>query len=347
MTVEDITNRLNQYFSWLSSRQLEEWWPVLLAIAGLVIFLIVLVLRSRRKVMPGDALLRDIIDIKLADHNKTSGRNNHAEKGHSAHNPDKRRRKRKRINTTKGFKLAIRELNQRRHELIKSRQDELSLRHQAPAMVTVNEQIQNEAQAEAEVTESRQAGELSEQKVAEIAAVIEQFQQEIAEYSQAGQPRQQVSEFVGFDEQLQPEVIYGGRDERRPVQKVYEILPVDEPLHFRVTGSSRAVQHSEQKVAEITAVNEQIPNEVVAGSPTGQHPIQKLSEIEAVNELLQPEKPKPGQSEKIPEESPEQDLKSKKQPRPFDIAEFSKAAISRRQRQRSGIFNEDMDMDED
>jgi len=320
MTVEDITNRLNQYYSWLSSRQLGEWWPVLLAIAALFIVLIVLVLRSRRKVMPGDALLRDIIGIKLADHNKTGRPGDRSEKGHSAHVPDKRGRKKKRINTAKGFKLAIRELQHRRQELIKSRQAELSFWHQTPEPVTVQEQFRNEAEDEAEVTESRPAEEIPEQKVAEIAAVIEQFQYEIADVGRTEQqPRQNVSEFVGFDEQLQPEVIYGSRDEQQPGQKVYEILPVDEPLQFKVTGSSRA---------------EELP-------------IQKASEIAAVNEKFQYDKPDPGQPEKTPEESPEPDLKSKKQPRPFDIAEFSKAAISRRQRQRSGIFNEYSDLDED
>ncbi|HCO96435.1 MAG TPA: hypothetical protein DIU00_21260 [Phycisphaerales bacterium] len=346
MTVESITNRLNQFFMWLSSRQLEEWWPVLIAIAALIILVIVLVIRSRRKVLPGNALLRDIIGIKLADDNKTGSRTDRTKKGRSAHAPEKRGRKRKRINTTKGFKLAIRELNQRRQELIKSRQAELRIRQEPAAMVTVNEQIQNEAQVE--VAESRPDEELPEQKVAEIAAVIEQFQQQVAEYSPAEEYRKQpVSEFVGFNEPVRPEVTDSGLDTQHPVQKVYEILPIDEPLQIKVTGSSRAEELPVQKVSRIEAVNEQIPNEVTGSTRAEQHPIQKASEIAAVNELLQPEKPEPDQPSNAPEESPRQDLKSKKPSQPLDIAEFSKAAISRRQRQRSGIFNEYSDLDED
>jgi hypothetical protein len=374
MTVEDITNKLNQYYSWLSSRQLEEWWPALLAIAGLVTILILLILRSRRKVLPGDTLLRDIIDIKIADHHKTGGRTDRVKQGHSARSPERHGRKRKRINTTKGFKLAIKELNQRRQELIKSRQNELRIQQEAAEPVTVKEEIQDEV--EVEVAESRPAEELPEHKVAEIAAVIEQFQQEVAEYSPAEEYRKQpVSEFVGFNEPLRPEVTDSGQDEQQPVQKVYEILPVDEPLQIKVTGSSRAEELPVQKVSRIEPVNEQIPNEVTESSraekppqqkvseivpdneqikievPGGgraeQHPIQKASEIAAVNELLQPEKPEPDQPSKTPEESPEQDPAPKKQPKPFDIAEFSRAAISRRQRLRSGYFIEDSDLDKD
>jgi len=346
MTVGNITSKLNQFFSWLSSRPLEEWWPVLIAIAALFILIIVHVLRSRRKVLPGDTLLRDIIDIKLADHDKSGSRSGRTERGHSAHNPERRGRKRKRINTTKGFKLAIRELNQRRQELIKSRQDELRIRQQAPEPVTVKEQIQ--AEDEVEVAESRPDEELPEQKVAEIVAVIEQFQHEVAEYSPAEESRKQpVSEFVGFNEPLRPEVTYSGSDEQQPVQKVYEILPIDEPLQIKVTGGSKAEELPVQKIPEIADLSKQIPIEVAADRRDVQHPIQKASEIAAVNEKFQYEKPETGQPSNAPEESPQQDLKSKKQPQPLDIAEFSKAAISRRQRQRSGIFNEYSDLDED
>lgn len=262
MTVEDITNRLTQYYSWLSSRQLEVWWPLLIAIAALFIVLIILLLRSRRKVLPTIAQLRDIIDIELADHKTTSGRTDRIEKDRSAHVPEKRgRQKRKRrTKTKKGFKMAIEQLNQRREEIIKSRQAELSLRQETAAMATVKEQIQNEV----EVTVSMQVG----------------------------QPRE---------------------------QKVYEIVPDNEPFQLKVTDSSQA----------------------------GQHPIQKVSEIAAFNEQFQYEKSEQQQPEKVPEESSEQDLKSKKQSQPFDIAEFSKAAISRRQRQLYGIFNEYSDLDED
>lgn len=344
MTVEDITNRLNQFFAWLSSRPLQEWWPVLIAIAALFILVIVLVIRSRRKVLPGNALLRDIIGIKLADDNKTGGRTDRTKKGRSAHAPEKRARKRKRINTTKGFKLAIRELNQRRQEIIKSRQDELRIRQQAAEPVTVKEEFQNQTQAE--VAESRPAQELPEQKVAEIAAVIEQFQQQVAEYSPAEEDRKQpVSEFVGFNEPLRPEVNHIGQDEQQPVQKVYEILPVDEPLQIKVTGSSRAEELPVQKVSEIVPGNEEFKIEVPGGDLAEQHPIQKASEIAAVNELFQPEKPEPDQPSKTPEESPRQDPAPKKQPKPFDIAEFSRAAISRRQRLRSGYVIEDSDLD--
>ena len=286
MTVEDITNRLNQYYLWLSSRQWEELALLLAAIAALVIFLIVLVLRSRRKVLPSSTQLREIIGIKLADHNKTSGRTDHIEKNRSSHVPKNPGRRKRRKNRKKGFKMAIVQLNQRREELIKSRQSELLGQQEAVRLAAVNEQVQYE------VTESRRAEELPEQKVAEIAAVIEQFRHEIIDSSQ---------------------------DEEQSILKVYEIVPDDEPFQLKVTDSSRAAQH----------------------------PIQKASEIAAVNEKFKYEKPEPEQPEKVPEESPEQDLKSKKQPQPFDIAEFSKAAISRRQRERSGIYNEYSELDED
>ncbi len=235
MTVEDITNRLNQYYSWLSSRQWEEWLPVLIAIAALFIVLIVLLvlrLRSRRKVLPTNAQLLDIFDIKLADYDKTSGRTDRVGKKRSSHAPENPGRRKRRTKTKKGFKKAIEQLNQRREEIIKSRQAELRLRQETAAMATVKEQIQ------------------------------------------------------------------------------YEV---------EVTDSSQAEQH----------------------------PIQKASEIAAVNKKFQLEKPEQQQPEKVPEGSSEQDPKSKKQSQPFDIAEFSKAAISRRQRQVYGIFNEYSDLDED
>ena len=230
MTVESITNRLNQYFPWLSSRQLEEWWPVLLAIAALVLILIVLLLRSRRKVLPDNDLLRDIIDIKLADHNKTNHQTDCVVDGRSANVPEKRGRRKKRINTTKGFKIAIKELKQRHNEIIKSRRAEL----------------------------------LAQQKTVRLAAVTEQLQSEVTDSKQAEQ-----------------------------------------------------------------------------------HPIQKVSEIAAFNEQFQQEKLGQEQPSNAPEESSEQDLKSKNQSQPFDIAEFSKAAISKRQRQRSGLFDEDRNIAED
>ncbi len=286
MTVEDIINRLNQYFSWLSSRQWEELAMLLAAIAALVIVIIVLVLRSRRKVLPGNALLRDIIGIKLADHNTNSGRTDHIEKGRSTHVPKNPGRRKRRKNTKKGFKIAIKELKQRHNEIIKSRQTELLGQQETVRLAAVNEQIQNE------VTDSRQVEELPEQKVAEIAAVIEQFQHEIT---------------------------YSKQAEQRPQKKVYEIVPDNEPFKLKVTDSS----------------------------PVRPHPIQKASEIAAVNEKFQLVKSEQEKSEKVPEESSEQDLKSKKQSPQFDIAEFSKAAISRQQRLRSGIFNEYSDLDED
>ncbi len=286
MTVEDITNRLNQYYLWLSSRQWEELALLLAAIATLVIFVIVLVLRSRRKVLPSKAQLREIIGIKLANHNKTSGRTGRIEKDHSSHVPKNPGRRKRRKKTKKGFKIAIKELTRRRNEIIKSRQAELFLRQKAVKLETVNEQVLYE------VADSRPVEELPEQKVAEIAAVIEQFQLKVPESSQT---------------------------EQRPIQKVYEIVPDNEPFQLKVTDSSRAAQH----------------------------PIQKASEIAAVNEKFQYEKPEKQQPEKVLEESPEQDLKSKKQSKPFDIAEFSKAAISRRQREWYGIYNEYSDLDED
>ncbi len=258
MTVEDIINRLNQYFSWLSSRQWEELALLLAAIAVPVIVIIVLVLRSRRKVLPTNAQLRDIIGIKLADHNTNSGRTDHIEKGRSTHVPKNPGRRKRRKNTKKGFKIAIKELKQRHNEIIKSRQTELLSQQETVRLAAVNEQIQNE------VTDSRQVEELPEQKVAEIAAVIEQFQHEITDRKQT---------------------------EQRPQKKVYEIVPDNEP--FKLVKSEQ------------------------------------------------------GQFEKVTEESSEQDLKSKKQSPQFDIAEFSKAAISRRQRQRSNLFNEYSDLDED
>lgn len=230
MTVEDITNRLNQYYSWLSSRQLEEWWLPLIAIAALVLILIILILRSRRKVLPGNDLLRDIIDIKLADRNKTSRQTDRIGNDRSANVPEKRGRRKKRINTTKGFKIAIKELKQRHNEIIKSRQAELL---------------------------------------------------------------------------------------------------------------------AQQKTVRLSAVNEQLQSETADSSRAEQHPIQKASEIAAFNEQFQREKLKQEQPSNAPEESSKQDLKSTKQSPPFDIAEFSKAAISKRQRQRSGLFTEDSGMDED
>jgi len=176
MTLEDIANRLNRYYLWLSSRQLEKWWPLLIAVAVLFIVLILLRLRSRRKVLPTITQLRDIIDIKLADDKTNGGQIDRTENNRSAH-------------------------------------------------------IQNEV----EVTDSRQ---------------------------------------------VEP-----------PIQKVYEVVPDHEPFKL--------------------------------------------------------EKSEQGQFEKVPEESSEQDLKSKKQARLFEIAEFCKAAISRRQRLRSGIFNEYSELDED
>ena len=286
MTVEDIINRLNPYFSWLSSRQWEELALLLAAIAVPVIVLIVLVLRSRRKVLPSDALLRDIIGIELADDKTNSDRTDHTEKGRSTHVPKNPGRRKRRKNTKKGFKIAIKELKQRHDEIIKSRQAEPLGQQETVRLAAVNEQIQNE------VTDSRQVEELPEQKVAEIAAVIEQFQHKVTDSKQA---------------------------EQRPIQKVYEIVPDNEPFQLTVTDSSRAEQH----------------------------PIQKTSEIAAVNEKFQLEKLEQGQSEKVPEESSEQDLKSKKQSPQFDITEFSKAAISRQQRLRSGIFNEYSDLDEE
>jgi hypothetical protein len=286
MTVESITNRLNQYFPWLSSRQLEEWWPVLLAIAALVLILIVLLLRSRRKVLPDNDLLRDIIDIKLADRNKTNHQTDCVVDGRSANVPEKHRRRKRRINTTKGFKIAIKELKQRHNEIIKSRQAELLTQQKTVRLAAVNEQLQSK------LTDNKQVEELPTQKVAEIAAVIEQFQHEITDSKQT---------------------------EQRPVQKVYEIVPDNEPFQIGVANSSQAEQH----------------------------PIQKVSGIAAFNEQFQQEKLKQEQPEKVSEESSEQDLKSKKQSQPFDIAEFSKAAISRRQRQRLGIFNEDTNIAED
>ena len=214
MTVEDIADRLNEYFLWLSSRQLEKWWPALIAIAALVIVLIILRLKFRRKVLPSDTQLRDIIGIELADDEITSGRTDHIEKDRSTHVPEKRGRRKRRKNTKKGFNIAIE------------------------------------------------------------------------------QPR---------------------------VLKVYEIVPDNEPFTLKATNNSR----------------------------TGQHPIQKASEIEAVNKKFQLEKPEPGQSSNAPEQSAEQDPKSKKQPQPFDIVEFSKSAISRQQRLRSHIFKEYSDLDEE
>ena len=286
MTVESITNRLNQYFSWLSSRQLEEWWLLLIPIAALVLILIVLVLRSRRKVLPDNALLRDIIGIKLADRNKTNHQKDCIGNGHSANVPEKRGRRKKRINTTKGFKIAIKELKQRHNEIIKSRQAELLAQQKTVRLAAVNEQL------ESKVTNSKQVEELPAQKVTEIAAVIEQSQHETTDSKQA---------------------------EQRSAQKVYEIVPDNEPFQLRVADGSRAEQH----------------------------PIQKVSEIAAFNEQFQREKLKQEQPEKVSEESSERDLKSKKQSPPFDIAEFSKAAISKRQRQRSGLFNEDRDIGKD
>jgi len=230
MTVESITNRLNQYFSWLSSRQLEEWWLPLIAIAALVLILIILILRSRRKVLPDKDLLREIIDIKLADRNKTDRQEDCIGNGRPTNVPEKRRRRKKRINTTKGFKIAIKELKQRHNEIIKSRQAELL---------------------------------------------------------------------------------------------------------------------AQQKTVRLSAVNEQLQSETADSSRAEQHPIQKASEIAAFNEQFQREKLKQEQPSNAPEESSKQDLKSTKQSPPFDIAEFSKAAISKRQRQRSGLFNEDSGMDED
>ena len=176
MTIEGIANRLNQYYLWLSSRQLGKWWLVLIAVAALFIVIILLRLRSRRKVLPTITQLRDIIDIELADDKKKGGQIDRTENNRSAH-------------------------------------------------------IQNEV----EITDSRQA--------------------------------------------------------EPPIQKVYEIVPDHEPFQL--------------------------------------------------------EKSEQGQSEKVPEENSEQDLKSKKKNKPFDIAEFCKAAISRRQRLRSGIFNEYSELDED
>lgn len=206
MTVEDIANKLNEYISWLSSRRLEDWWPVLIAVATLFIVLIVVLRRrSRRKVLPTITQLRDIIGIELADDKTNNGRTDRTEKNRSAN-------------------------------------------------------VQNEL--------------------------------DITDNMQAWQPR---------------------------AQKVYEIVPDNEPFHLKVADSSRARQH----------------------------PIQKVSEIAAFNKQFQYVKSEQGQSEKTPEEGSEQDLKSKKHSQPFDIAEFSKSAISRQQRLRSGIYNEYSDLDED
>ena len=286
MTVESITNKLNEYLTWLSSRRLEEWWPLLIVIAVLFLVLIVLILRSRRKVLPDKDQLRDIIGIKLADHNKTDQQTDRRGSDNSANVPKKRGRKRKRIGTTKGLKIAIVELKQRHNEMLKSRQAETLVRQEAVESAAVNEQLHHE------LTDSKQFEELPAQKAAEVAGVIEQFQNQIAVNNQ---------------------------DEQRPEQKVYEIVPDNEPFQLKITDSKKA----------------------------GQHPIQKVSEIAAINEQFQQEKLEQKQPEKVTEENSEQEVKSKQQGQPFDITEFSKAAISKRQRQRFGLYNEDRDIGKD
>ena len=227
MTVEDITNRLKPYFSWLSSRQWEEWWLPLSAIAALVAVLIILVLISRRKVLPNRTMLRHIIGIKLADLNTISHRAGRIEKSHSTNVAENHANRKGRISTTKGFKIAIKELKQRHNEIIKSRQAELCF----------------------------------QQETVRLAAVKEQFQHNVTDSKQ--------------DEQ---------------------------------------------------------------------HPIQKISEIAAFNTQFQYENSEQGQSKRVPEESSEQDLKSNRQSQPFDIAELSEVAMSKRHRHRSGLFAEDRDI---
>jgi hypothetical protein len=281
MTVDSITNKLNQYLTWLSSRRLEEWWPLLIVIAVLV-----LVLRSRRKVLPDNDQLREIIGIKLADHDKTDRQTDRKANDNSANVPEKRGGKRKRIGTTKGLKIAIMELKQRHNEIIKSRQAETLVQKETVKSAAVYEQLQHE------LADSKKFEELPTQKVVEVADVIEQFQNEIAVNNQ---------------------------DDQRPVQKVYEIVPDNEPFQLKITDSKKA----------------------------GQHPIQKVSEIAAINEQFQQEKLGQAQSEKVTEQNSEQESKSKQQGQPFDIAEFSKAAISKRQGQGFGLYNEDRDIGND
>jgi len=218
MTVlKDVANILNQYYLWLSSRQLVKWWPLLIVIAGLFILLIVLFvrrLRSRRKVLPNFAQLQDIIGIELADDVTTAGRTDPTENDSSANVPKKRGRRKKRKNTKKEFKMAI-------------------------------------------------------------------------------------------------------EPPREP--KIYEILPDHEPIKLKANNNSQAKQH----------------------------PIQKASEIAAVNKKFQLEKTEQEKPSNALEESAEKDSKSNEQPQPFNISEFSKSAISRRQRQRSHIYKEYSELEDD
>jgi len=200
MTVESITNRLNQYFLWLSSRQLEEWWLLLIPIAALVLILIVLVLISRRKVLPNNALLREIIGIKLADLNKTTPQTDCIGNGHSANVLEKHIRRKRRINTTKGFKIAIKELKQCHNEIVKSRQAELLAQQKTVRLAAVNKQLQSET------TDGKQTGQRSAQKVYEIVPDNEPFRSGLANSSRAEQhPIQKVSEIAAFNDQFQRE----------------------------------------------------------------------------------------------------------------------------------------------
>ncbi|MBN2591907.1 MAG: hypothetical protein JXA81_00260 [Sedimentisphaerales bacterium] len=180
MTVEDITNRLKPYFSWLSSRQWEEWWLPLMTLAALVAILIILVLISRRKVLPNRTMLRHIIGIKLADLNTISHRTGRIEKSHSTNVTENSANRNRRISTTKGFKIAIKELKQRHNEIIKSRQAELLGQRETVRLAAVKEQFQHN------VTDSKRDKQHPIQQISKIAAFNKQFQYE---NSEQGQPK--------------------------------------------------------------------------------------------------------------------------------------------------------------
>jgi hypothetical protein len=180
MTVEDIINRLKPYFSWFSSRQWEEWWLPLTVIAALVAVLIILVLISRRKVLPNRTMLRRIIGIKLADLNTISHRTGRIKKSHVTNVTENHANRKRRISTTKGFKIAIKELKQRHNETIKSRQAELLRQQETVRLAAVKEQFQHN------VTDSMQDELHPIQKISEIAAFNKKFQYE---NSEQGQPK--------------------------------------------------------------------------------------------------------------------------------------------------------------
>jgi hypothetical protein len=71
MTVERITNRLTEFFSWLYYRQWERW--ELMAIAIVAAVVLILMVRAHLKVAANERRLRErspIVGVRIAGHGR-------------------------------------------------------------------------------------------------------------------------------------------------------------------------------------------------------------------------------------------------------------------------------------